>query len=915
MTTTMTARPTTNARRRRRGGPGARLRTFAGSAVLLALLGLIAAALVVAAPRLTNDLADRSLHTDLTPLPYQVRDVTIEVPGGADGAAPARAAGASDRFRAALPPPLPALVGQQWQAADVAADAVVASGDVGPLGEGGLVQLGVRTQSGLPDETRLTAGTWPDTDGGQPVQVAVSRAVADTLALRPGVRLGVAAPGRGSAELLVTGVFEPVRPTGPAWAAMPEAVQPLLPVNDGDPYVAVAVTDPAGMAAAGRAGLPVTHSWRYRFDHDRIDSSMVEPVAAAVGAARRTQWLPGATVQTSLDTQLVRFGDQLTSVRNLLAVVQAGLLASLLGLVLLAARVAVQNRRAELTLLRSRGASLGAVGRHTLAEAALLQPAAVAAGGLLGLLAPGRDGGTWWALPLIAVATTVAVPVFAVASQRHVAVVAGRQDLLGARPSARRLTVEVTVALVAVLGLVLLRRRGLQSGGDVDGYLAAVPVLLATAVALLTLRVLPGPLRLLDRLAARARGAVLFLGVARSGRGTPVTTGPLAVLVVAVSTGVFSAVVTDTVGRARDTAADLSVPADAWLTGYAFAPDTTGRLADLAGVDALTPVRVDSNRPLLSGTDPQARTLGTARIMVVDGPAFARVVAESGVDVDVPAVLRTATRGDGPVPAVVSPQVAADLDGGAAADVQGRLYPFRVAATADTFPGVDVGVERFVVLPWQALTEYQHTPIIPNRYLLAADSHDPAALLRVADDGQRRWQASVRGSEVSTPEVPAALIERDTYREGLDRTGANDVLTLAFTVGAVGGSALAVLAVGFAVLADSRARVRLLSRLSPLGLSEGQGRRLLLYELVPLVGVAATAGAAVGVALPWLLGPTLGLSAFTPGVDAGWYLDPMVVGAVLGLVAVGLTAGLAVEMLVHRRTRPAEALRRGEETL
>jgi putative ABC transport system permease protein len=913
VTITVTERPTTSGRRRRRSGPGARLRTFAGPAVLLALLGLVAAALVVAAPRLTNNLADRSLRADLAPLPYQVRDLTIEVRAGADGAAPDGAAGALDRFRAALPQPLPALVDRQWQAAGVAADNAVASGDVGPLGEGGAVRLGLRTQTGLPEETRLTAGTWPRTDGDQPVQVAVSRAVADTLALRPGVRLGLAAPGQASAELLVTGVFEPVRPTDPAWAALPQAVEPLLPVNDGDPFVAVAVTDPAGVMAAGRAGLPVTHSWRYRFDDDRIDSSMIEPVAAAVGAARRTQWLPGATTQTSLDTQLVRFGGQLTSVRNLLAVVQAGLLASLLGLVVLAARVAVQARHAELTLLRSRGASLGAVGRRALAEAALLQPTAVAAGGLLGLLASGRDGGTWWALPLIAAATTAAVPVFAVTGQRHAAVVAGRQDLVRARPSARRLTAEVTVLLVAVLGLVLLRRRGLDSNGDVDGYLAAVPVLLAVAVALLTLRALPGPLRLLDRAAAHARGALLFLGVARAGRGAPVTTGPLAVLVVAVSTGVFSAVVTDTVGRARDTAADLSVPADAWLTGYAFAPDTTARLTALAGVDALTPVRVDSNRPLLSGTDPQARTLGTARVMVVDGPAFARVVAESGVDVDVPAVLRAATRGDGPVPAVVSPQVAADVGDTAAADVQGRLYPFRVAATTDAFPGVDVGVERFVVLPWQALTEYQHTPIVPNRYLLATDGHDPAALLRAADDGQRRWQSSVRGSQVAAPEVPAALLERHTYREGLDRTGANDVLTLAFTVGAVGGSALAVLAVGFAVLAGLRARARVLSRLRTLGFSDGQGRRLLVYELVPLVGVAALVGAAVGVALPGLLGPTLGLSAFTPGVTAGWYLDPLVVGAVLGLVAVGLAAGLGVEMLVNRQTRPAEALRQGEE--
>ncbi|WP_416904283.1 hypothetical protein [Micromonospora echinospora] len=105
MTSTVTERPT--GRRRRTGGPGARLRTFAGPAVALALLGLVASALVTGAPRLTNHLADRSLHADLAPLPHQVRDLTIEVPGGADGAAPAGTADALDRFHAALPAPCP----------------------------------------------------------------------------------------------------------------------------------------------------------------------------------------------------------------------------------------------------------------------------------------------------------------------------------------------------------------------------------------------------------------------------------------------------------------------------------------------------------------------------------------------------------------------------------------------------------------------------------------------------------------------------------------------------------------------------------------------------------------------------------------------------------------------------------------
>lgn len=895
------------------GGPWRR-RAGAGPALLLAVLGLVAATLVTAAPRLGNGYADRSLRAEVTDLPYQVRDLTVASRVAPGAPAPPDVDATLEGIRAGLPAPLPTLIDQRWYAASVDPDSAVASGDVGPLGEGGTVRLGLQAHDGVPSAARLTAGAWPRSGPAGPTQVAVSTAVADALALRPGVRLGVGAPGRGTATLVVSGVFTPVRADAPVWAAMPQAVQPLLPVNDGDPFVAVAVTDRDGLTvAAARGGLTTTHTWRYRLDTDRLDTSSIDAVATAVAAARRVPGLPGASTQTSLDGVLTRFAGQLASVRGLLAMVQAGLLACLLGLILLAARVTVRARHAELTLLRARGASLPALAARTLAEAAPRQPAAVLAGWLLGHLATGRPaGGTTWTVLLLAVVTTVAVPVFAVAGQRPVAVVAGRPDLVRRRPSARRLTVEATVLAVAALGGWLLRRRGPGDDGAVDAYLAAVPALAAVAVALLVLRVLPAPLRLLDRVAARARGALLFLGVARAGRGAPVTTGPLAVLVVAVSTAVFGAVVTDTVGRARDTAADLTVPADAWLTGYAFTPATGGRLAALPGVHAVAAARVESNRSVLTDAGRQAEPVTTARILVVDAPAFARVVADSGVDVTVPAVLSAAV-GGASVPAVVSPRVAAALAGGGAADVQNRLYPFRVAAVADTFPGVDLGTDRFVVLPWQALTEYAHTPIVPNRYLLAVDGHDPAALLRVADDGQRQWQAAVLGVDVTEPELPARLVTRHAYRQGLDRGGANDVLTLAFTVGAVGGGVLALLAVGFAVLADARSRARMLSRLRTLGFSEGQGRRLLVYELVPPVAVAALAGAAVGVALPWLLGPALGLSAFTPGVRVGWRLDPLVGGAVLALVAAGLAAGLAVEMLVNRRMRLGEVLRLGEE--
>ncbi|SCL36357.1 putative ABC transport system permease protein [Micromonospora nigra] len=895
---------------------GRRIRAYAGQVGLLAVLGLVAALLLTAAPRLANHHADQALRADLVRLPHQARDLSVTVDQRPERVGTAAAGLADlDPIAEALPSPLPDLIGQRWYGAWLAPETMTADGDVAPMNGGAAKQVGLRAQTGVEEAATLTSGRWPATRPGQPVELAVSQRTARTLSLAPGTRLRLTGSGGGArADATVVGVFTPRDAADPVWDDLASALDPIVPATDGDPYVTIAVTDWTGLdSVAVRTATQARYGWRYRVDETRLDASQLTQVSAAVAQARRTQWRPDAVVQTSLDFAVDRFGAQLRAVRALLAVVQAGLVASVVGLILLAAGLAVRRRGAELALLRARGASLPAIGVRTLAETVPVQPLAVLAGWLAGTAVPGRGGGGTWPLLGLVALTTAVVPVLAMVGQRRVGVVAGRTDLTRSRPSARRLTAEASVLALAVAGVVLLRRRGLAPVDGVDVYLTSVPVLVAVAAALVALRVLPWPLRLLDRAARRVRGAVLFLGVTRAGRGAPVTLGPLAVLIVAVSTGVFGGVVTTTVGAARDRASDLVVPGDAWLTGYAFPTDAGPDLARVPGVTAVARVRLESNRRVLAGTGAAARLVGQARVMVVDVPAFTQVARRSGVDVDVPAALRAAARGDGPVPAVVSPAVARSLAGGGAADVQGRVYAFTVAAVAATFPGLGTDSERFVVLPWQALPEHADTPIVANRYLVAGDVTDATRLLSTADEAQCRHQGAVLGVPVEQPELPAAVQTRRAYRAELDRTGANSVLTLAFTAGAAGGAALAVLAVGFAVVADAAGRGRVLSRLRTMGLSARQGRRLLVYELVPLVVVAAGAGAAVGVALPRLLGDTLGLSAFTPGAAVRDHLDPRVVAGVLALVVVGLVAGLAVENLVNRRMRLGEVLRVGEE--
>lgn len=884
-----------------------RIGAHAGYLLLLAGLALTAAALVTGVGRAGNRLADRALTHDVAASPHGGRDIFLRqrMPLSL-GADPVHNAESLDRYAAALPPPLPALVGRSWFAGSVDTETIAPSGPQ--------TRLELRWQTGVVEAARLTAGRWPANSAGpsdpaRPIEIALSTQVAELLAAKPTDRLRVDAGGPVDVVLLLVGLFDPVDVADPVWDDMPLAVRANWPLPD-QPLLAAAVTDRPGLADAAQRFDDLVSTWRFRVDERRLDGRSLDAVTTAAEQTRRVRFGEAIEVRTSLHVLLDRYAAQLRAVRSLLAVVLAGLLTTLAGLAWLAARLITERRRPEYGLLRARGASVAAVGARAGTEAVLVLPAAVLAGWLLGTVVGGRPTG-WerWAVGLLAVLAVAALPVSAMLAHRRGTGGATRRDVAGERPSARVVTAEVSVVLAAVLGLYLVDRRGL-SGSDVDGYLVAVPVLVAVAAAVVARRLLPWPLRRAGWLAAAARPAVPFLALAQAGRGAVVGTAPLAVLVVAVATGAFSGAVAASIDDARARATTARVPADAVVAGGYFHPEVTAAgLAALPGVTAVTGVDVEQAVRIST-----PRGSGQAQVLLVDGPALARVLARSRPGATVPAVLTDAAR-SGPVPAVVSPEVAAELGAGPRAGtavLRSRPYDFVVGAVADSFPGIAAGSTRFVVLPWQALPA--GAPIHPNRFLLAGTGFDPAAVRQVADAGQLAYQTQVlRQRPATTVALPATVTTWEQARAGLEGTGANGVLALTFATGAVGGTVLALFAVALSVLAGARSRGQVLSRLRTLGLSRRQGRAMLVVELVPVVGAAVLTGVAVGLLLPAGLRPALGLETFTTGVPTRVHPDPwlLAAGPVLVLLAIG--TALAVEALRNRRLRLGELLRLGEE--
>ncbi|SCF39004.1 FtsX-like permease family protein [Micromonospora mirobrigensis] len=890
-----------------------RVRAFGGYFLLLGVLALVTAFLASGVPRMTNRLGQEGLDGYLTAQPAAQRDLTFRGNQitAADGVSMTDLRRENlELLPRQLPRPVRDALGQRWYEADTAP--VEAEGP--DLAARNLkVELTVRSTPGVQGTADLAGGRWPGRSAGReaPVELALATDTAAKLNLRVGSRLRLSRIGPAAdpepVTAVVVGLFTPRDRGDGIWDGLPQTLRVDEPGGESGPFGLVGLTDASHLDRLVARGWSGRFSWRYRLDPERVDVRRLDQV---VDGIRRTQRTPphGTELTQGVDELLSRFDATIDAARTLLAVIAAGVLATLAGLVALAAALAVRRRRGEFALIRARGGGVTSGPGRSLAEALLVVPPAAVAGWLLGTLVPGAPGSSLPLTVTAAVVITVALPVATLA----VAGPDGRRDLVRMRPGARRLTVEVFLLGLAALAAVLLRRRGLVPG-TVDPLLVTVPVLLAVAAAVLALRLYPWPLLLASRIATRTRGTVAFLGTARAGRsGVGV---PLVVVVLAIATAAFCGVLASGVETGRDRAVSQVVPADALIAGARLAPDTGAALQRSPGVRATTPLILNSAQRLATdevGTDAR---LGDVTVLVLDGSGFAEVARRSGVDVAVPDALRRPAPGAGPVPAVVSPLLAGELaEAGldsAFVPVEGRRHPFRVAATVGDFPLTDTG--RYVVLPWSALATDDPEAPVPTGFLVAGDDLDAGELTRIGNEGQRRYQF---GSPVVGKEPPRDVTVRTwaAEREVLGRNGANALLAFAFAAGAVGGTLFGLIAIAFTVLAGARSRGQVLSRLRTLGLSRGQGRGLLLVELVPLVAVAVLTGAVTGALLPLLLTPLLGLSAFTGGVPVRAAFEPgLVAGAVL-LAAVALAFAVAVEAVNNRRLRLGEALRLGEES-
>ncbi|MFJ1601399.1 FtsX-like permease family protein [Streptomyces sp. NPDC088261] len=864
-----------------------RLRTAPGTALVLGLLVVLTAFLAAAFPRTVDTYETRGLRdavAEASPerrvldfrspersfeLPLSAREEKLR-PGGVDAV--------QREVSGLLADPLRADTSQSARGVRTGRS-LIGSDAWLPRHDGLPPQFALAAQAGLAAHSTVRHGQLPTADGRvtattRTVEAAVSSATATTLRLSVGSMVHVGRAGSPTLTVRISGIVDPVRPSGSYWTSDSLLRTPHLSTTGAKPpqfywEAALLLAPEAAPALLGTAGEPERY-WRVAPDTSRLTGPQVGALSERIASLQdgpalsrlRSAAGTNASLDTDLDDILHGYASLRSAITPVVAVAAVGIGTVAVVVLALAGGLSARRRHTELVLVRARGGSLRGIGGRLLAETAVVTLPAAALGLLVAvLLVPGgRTGPAVLAATAVAVVACAALPLRAVLAHRTPQVYGERDDLVRGRPSRRRTVAELTLLVLAVGAVTALRQRGTTDSGD--HLVSAAPVLIGLITATLLVRLYPLPLRLAARPAKRLRGAVGFLSLARAGRAPATGTLTLLVLVVALSTAAFGQAVLAGTADARDRAALLAVRADARISSpndTLVVPAGTERaVRDVPGVRSVVAVRAEHQVNV--GTRAGSSSPVHATLVGVDPEPYAGLARDTDLGGFPAGVLGTDTppgaSGGGVLPVVASPGVA---------DALGRtprrittlvgVVTVRVVAVRSRTPAT--ASSEFLLVDRAGLPQRAATTL-----LVSGGGPDGTAL-----DG-KALRAAVRasGAEHSVHlrgEIRARLVDSPL------QTGAK----LIYHASILAGGGYIVVALLLSLVHTTPERVSLLALLRTLGLTSRQGRRLLALEALPQAVLAAAGGALAGWATILLIAPGVDVTrlalAAAPGLATG----------------------------------------------
>jgi putative ABC transport system permease protein len=734
--------------------------------------------------------------------------------------------------------------------------------------------------------------------------IAVTEATARQFGLSVGFRLPV--PGT-KATFEVAGIIRPTVPSSPFWSLDPiESVPNLVTPRMGAPYWQGGVFVGANELVPFANAVGTTNAslrWVLPLQLKNLTIDQARQLAAALPAAllqdgnrlfANGNQTFDATLFSGVAAELTAFVQQANAMDILLSLLSLSLSAIGATILLLAVWLLTEQRYGEFETLRARGASRRRLGLLAVRGSLM----AVLIGGGLGLaaaLAATRDGSSelgWWLTALTVLVVLVGLPVITMRRFRNPPIQGRRPDRLpGRRAAARRLVMESALVLASAGGLVLVHDQGLNPGSP-DPYASLSPVLVAIPIAVIVLRCYPPAVRPLLRLTGRRRGVTAFVGLARAVRTAPTAGLPVFALVLALTLVAFAGMVRGAVLRGEVTASWLDVGADAAIVSpFALSPAQQRDIATAPGVQRTATLT------LTSGTFPASyRQFG---VVIVDPRQYAALLAGTPGPAAQLAALRadSAASSDGRAWALSAGGLGALLSKrGTTVDIGAGAHPVRVRIAGQvpvsSMISAAIGAQ-YLVLPQSALGARAEPPTIMLVVGPHLNLHDLAKAVRRLPSGT---SLSLRGHVLTG--LQNAPLQRNAYR--------------AFAIGSAIAAVLSLLVLLLTLVIGGRARQLTLARLSTMGLSRSQSRRLAMLEMLPLILAAVIGGAGCAALLAPLVGPALNLSVFTGSTAT---VPVRIEYAVLAATAAGL-ALLAILTLTAQTVMAsrgtAAALRIGE---
>jgi putative ABC transport system permease protein len=718
-------------------------------------------------------------------------------------------------------------------------------------------------------------------------------------------------------EFEVVGLFDVADPLDPAWFDDPAYDQAAIGGTLEVPIAfATALIAPSAYEAVFDLGLPSRYEWRHVIDVERLDADRLETLVpdlhrldTAFGTNRGG---PGSTVYRSgLLEAIERYAAQRAASAAVLSVAALGPLAVAAGALALVAVVIIRRRRSALTLSRDRGASSGQLLAAQFWEGLVITVPAAIAGLLAARIAvPARsDPVSSTGAVLVAIAVTVLLLLATWSPARRARRDADRDDAAARRPGPRRFVFEATVVAVAFAAAWLLRERGLGdqradgASADFDPFLAAAPVLIGIATALLTIRLYPLPVRALAWSSAHRRDLIPSLGLRSIGRDPGAAYLPLLVVTLTVAIGVFSSVIASTIERGQTLASWQETGADyrfeaAGPTGLPSEAD----LAAVPGVEAVASGSVLQTSTALDEPDHRAPTT----LVAIDLPAYEAVLAGSPVERTFPAAMTASPSGSDagtpaqPIPVSVSrrlPNDWAPLAVGETLRLRLRDEPVSVVVVdlVDDLPGMPRAVP-FVLAPLASLT-----------------GDRAAALVRPTFRFVRGPASIERSLRAAAPAASVELTSRHAVLEAQRGAPLVSAIGAGFGLAVAAAAVYAALAIAAAITLDSQRRARELAYLRTLGLTSRQSVWLTFVEHAPPTLLALGVGVALGLGVAWLLAPGLGIGAFIgPAPVVRLQVDWLAVASIATIVFVAIVVMVGASSWSARRLDQGQALRIGD---